>query len=186
MVFDRNKDGKVDSNDFFTGEDKKKLLVHVMQGNIEVTKPIKTAIYSQQVEWNRRIFPISHQDFITDHKGEKHLYVEANNLSTKRFGQSIDKCKDCGKKMSIDARNARDLLKRKTIEAIWGIDSTHIILLMVMGIALLAAIGFAMYVFNSNQALQGKINSAIATGDTTLLLDKKPTTITKPANEVVR
>jgi len=167
-------------SDYFTGSDGKKLLVHVMQGNIEVAKPIKTAIYSQQVEWKQRMYPISHNDFITDFKGEKHVYVEANNLATKRFGQTVDKCKDCGKKMSIDARNARDLLKRKTIEAIWGIDSTHIILLIILGIGLLMAMGATFYFVNQYNTLQSKVNSAIATGDTTLLLDKKPA----PANTV--
>lgn len=175
MVFDRNKDGKIDSNDFFTGESDKHLLVHIMQGNIEVTKPIKKKIYEQQFEWRQRIFPISHKDFIVDAKGLHHLYVDANTLSTKRFGESIDKCKKCNGKMSIDARNARDLLKRKTIEAIWGIDSTHIILLIVLGIAVLMAMGAVFYFVQQNTQLQGKINSAIATGDTTVLLDKKPT-----------
>jgi hypothetical protein len=175
MKLDRNQDGKIDANDFFTGEKNKQLLVHIMQDNIEVSKPVKTQIWKQQIEWNQRIFPISHKDFIIDAKGQHHIYVDANTLTTKRFGEYSEKYH------KIDAKNARDLLKRKTIEAIWGIDSTHIILLIILGIGMLIAVGGMVFMINQNNVLQGKINSAIATGDTTLLLDKKPA----PASTVV-
>jgi len=175
---DRNNDGRVERDDFYTGEANKALLIHVMQKNIEVSKPIKTEIWRQQVEWKQRIFPISHEeeDFIIDHKGQHHLYVDANKLRTKRFSKAIDTCQKCGGKMqdNIDARNARDLLKRKTIEAIWGIDSTHIILMIIMGIALLAIVGFAFYEYTEQQKLQTRINVAISTNDVSALVDKKP------------
>lgn len=170
---------------YFTGAKTKILFVHIMQDNIEVAKPIKTVVWKQDIEWRQRIFPISHDDFIIDNKGINHVYVEANKLRTKRFSKPVDLCKKCGGKMedNIDARNARDLLKRKTIEPIWGIDSTHIILMIVMAIVLLAVVGFAFYEYTETQKLQSKINSAIATGDTGLLLDKKPsqtsTTVTR-------
>ena len=164
--------------EYFTGNKSKQLLVHIMQDNVEVTKPIKSEIWRQQVEWKQRIFPISHEDFIIDSKGLHHLYVNANNVSSLRFGKSPDKCSKCSGKMSIDARNARDLLKRNTITAIWGIDSTHIILLMILGIALLGVVGFAFYEYTEQQKLQTKINSALATGDVSVLVDKKPTTTT--------
>lgn len=160
-------------NEYFTGEKNKQLLVHVMENNIEVGKPIKTQIWKQQVEWNQRIFPIDHNAFIIDSKGIHHQYVEANDLSVLRFNKDHeDKCKKCGGKMFIDARNARDLVKRKTIEAIWGIDSTHIILLMLLGIAVLGAIAGIFYVINLNTELQSKINSAIATHDLSPLTAK--------------
>jgi hypothetical protein len=175
--YNANGDGNGNGKSFFTGENKKQLLVHVMQDNIEVDRPIKTNIWTQQVEWKRRIFPISHEDFLIDSKGIHHVYVDCNKMTTKRFKKSVDKCVKCGGKVeqNIDARNARDLLKRKTIEAIWGIDSTHIILLMIMGIALLAIVGFAFYEYTEQQKLQTKINGAIASGDLGVLVDKKPT-----------
>jgi hypothetical protein len=188
-MFDRDGDGKITSNDFFTGEKNKQLLVHVMQDNIEVDKPIKTQVWKQQVEWKQRIFPISHEDFIIDSKGIHHVYVDANRLRTKRFAKAPDKCVKCGGKMEdkIDARNARDLLKRKTIEAIWGIDSTHIILLIILGIAMLAMVGFAFYEYTEGQKMQARINAAIATNDVTALIDKKPaTSSTKTGNTVTQ
>jgi hypothetical protein len=160
-------------NEHFTGEKNKRLLVHVMQNSVEVAKPIKTQIWKQEVTWNQRVFPIDHNSFILDSKGIHHQYVEANDLAVLRFNKDHeDKCRKCGGKMFIDARNARDLVKRKTIEAIWGIDSTHIILLMLLGIAVLGAVGAVMYVINLNTQLQAKINSAIATNDLSPLTAK--------------
>lgn len=173
MVFDRNSDGKLDKNDFYTGEDSKELLVHVVQDNIEVSKPIKTKIWKQQVEWKQRIFPIVPSRFVTDHKGLKHQYVNANDVSVLSFNKDHeDKCRKCGGKMFVDARNARDLVKRKTIEAIWGIDSTHIILLIILGMVALGSIGAVLYFANESTKLQQKINSAIATNNLSPLTAK--------------
>lgn len=172
-VLDRNKDGEVDKNDFFTGNNSKKLLVHVMQDNVEVSKPIKTQIWRQQVEWKQRIFPIVPARFIVDSKGQHHQYVNVNDVSVLSFNKDhADKCRKCGGKMFIDARNARDLVKRKTIEAIWGIDSTHIILLIIVGIMALMAMAFAFVMFNENTKLNQKIDSAISTGNLGLLTTK--------------
>lgn len=183
---------KTETNEFYTGEKSKVLYVHVMQDNVEVDKPIKTVIWKQEIEWRQRVFPISPQDFIVDNKGVNHQYVDANKMRAKRFSKSPDTCIKCGGRLSsdIDARNARDLLKRKTIEPIWGIDSTHIILMLVMGIIILGVMGFAFYQTMEVQKMQSKINTAVATGDTSLLVDKKPsspsTSTTKNGNTVTQ
>jgi len=164
---------EVSDNEYFTGNKSKQLFVHIVQNNVEVTKPIKAKIFSQQIEWNRRVYPIEPKSFLIDSKGVHHQYVEANDMAILRFNKDHeDRCKKCGGKMFVDARNARDLVKRKTIEAIWGIDSTHIILLMIMGIAILIVIGFAFYMFSDNQSLHAKIDSAIATNNIKALIDK--------------
>lgn len=142
--------GKTD-NEFFTGEKNKKLLVHIMQNGVEVTKPLRRKIYDQQVIWRKRVFPIDIKQALVDSKGLHHLYVSANDMATLSFRKDHeDNCRKCGGKMFIDAKNARDLVKRNTIQAIWGIDSTHMILLLVFAIAAMAMAGFAFYSYNQD------------------------------------
>lgn len=137
--------------DYYTGEKNRKLLVHIIENGVEVTKPIRKRIYDQQVIWRKRIFPIDIKQTIVDAKGVHHLYVSANDMAILNFKKDhADHCRKCNGKMFIDARNARDLLKRNTIQAIWGIDSTHMILLLVFAVAAMAAIGFAFYSFNQD------------------------------------
>lgn len=162
-----------DKNDFFTGNNSKKLFVHVMQDNVEVSKPIKTQIWKQQIEWKQRVFPIVPARFIVDAKGIHHQYVNVNDVSVLSFNKDhADKCRKCGGKMFIDARNARDLVKRKTIEAIWGIDSTHIVLLIILGVMTMVTTFSTIYFANQTTALQQQINSALASGDLSALTAK--------------
>jgi hypothetical protein len=138
-------------NEYFTGERNKKLLVHIIQNGVEVTRPLRKRIYDQQVFWRKRTYPIDIKKTIVDSKGIHHLYVSANDMAILSFNKDHeDNCRKCGGKMFIDARNARDLVKRNTIQAIWGIDSTHMILLMVFAIGAMAAVGFAFYSYNQD------------------------------------
>lgn len=142
---------KEKSEDYYTGEKNKKLFVHVIENGVEVTKPIRKRIYDQQVIWKKRVFPIDIKQTIVDAKGIHHLYVSANDMAILSFRKDhADHCRKCNGKMFIDARNARDLLKRNTIQAIWGIDSTHMILLLVFAVGMMASIGFAFYSFNQD------------------------------------
>lgn len=137
--------------DYYTGEKNKKLLVHVVENGVEVTKPIRKRIYDQQVIWKKRVFPIDIKQTIVDAKGIHHLYVSANDMAVLSFRKDhADHCRKCNGKMFIDARNARDLLKRNTIQAIWGIDSTHMILLLIFAVGMMASVGFAFYSFNQD------------------------------------
>lgn len=138
-------------NEYFTGEKNKKLLIHIVQNGIEVSKPVRKRIYDQQLIWKKRIFPIDIKRAIVDSKGQHHLFVNANDMSILSFSKDHeDNCRKCGGKMFIDAKNARDLVKRNTIQAIWGIDSTHMILLMVFAVGMMAAVGFAFYSYNQD------------------------------------
>jgi hypothetical protein len=81
-----------------------------------------------------------------------------NQLPLDIIGAPRNKCDKCGDKISYDARNVRDLLKRKTIDTFWGIDSSHILLLLVMGIIAIAAFGGVFYLLGQNQNLQTQLN----------------------------
>ena len=81
-----------------------------------------------------------------------------NQVPLDFIGAPRNQCDKCGDKISYDARNVRDLVKRKTIDTFWGIDSSHILLLMVMGIIAIGAFGGLFYLLGQNQSLQGQLN----------------------------
>lgn len=164
----------------YTGEKGKRLLVHFLQNEVEVTKPVKTQIWKQDIEWRRRKYPISPPDFIYDFQGVAHQYVNANNTSSLRFSLPKDlRCKKCGGDLRhpTDSRNIREMTKRGVIQAIWGIDSTHLVLMLVCMLGVVAAIGFAIYESNQKDQLQAKIDSAIATGNLKALVPTQPNSV---------
>lgn len=137
----------------------KRLVCHFMLNGTNEVGTKKAKIYDQEVTWNKRIWAIDPNAFITDIKGIAHYYVDVNESSgTLRFSKSyIDKCVECSNKIGIDAVNARDLLKRKTISSIWGIDSSHIILLMILGIGMLIMGVAVMYIYGEYQKVNAKL-----------------------------
>lgn len=129
---------------------------------------------------------------ITDHKGITHTFVHVNEtdgtfhfITPKRqnlfdytrtikvngtehtlseyIAKPIDMCAQCGDRITIDARNARDMLKRKTIDTFWGIDSSHILLLLIMGIVAIAGFGAVFYLLGQVQNLQAQLNKYLPT-----------------------
>lgn len=88
-----------------------------------------------------------------DIDGEKKKIPLSNYIA-----KPIDMCAECGDRITIDARNARDMLKRKTIDTFWGIDSSHILLLLIMGIIAIAGFGGIFYLLGQNQNLQTQLN----------------------------
>lgn len=129
---------------------------------------------------------------ITDHKGISHAYVHANEadgtfhfITPKRLNlfdytrtidigdtkhqlaefiaKPIDMCAQCGDRITIDARNVRDMLKRKTVDTFWGIDSSHILLLLIMGIIAIAGFGAVFYLLGQVQNLQAQLNKYLPT-----------------------
>lgn len=136
------------------------LVCHILHDKNKEVASVRTKIYKQDFTWNKRIWAIDHSAIITDKKGISHFYVDVNETTgVLRFDKSyIDKCKECGKQIGIDASNARDLLKRKTINAIWGIDNSYVMLLLLMGIVLVAMVGALFFVIGelnkTNNTLQ--------------------------------
>lgn len=125
---------------YYSGNKRKKMRVHVMLNNKEVGKA-KCKIYDKEITWKKRIYPIEQSRIITDLKGNAHLYVDANKmqcLSLEREPIPQDKL--------VDAKNARDLLKRKTIQAVWGVDSMPMIMLMILMLGMVIMAGAIMFI----------------------------------------
>lgn len=136
---------------YYTGEKSKTLFVHVMQDGVEVDKPVKAKIYEQSVTWNKRLYPIVPARFYFDHKGVAHQQVDANDVSVLTYHKDhTDRCKKCGGKMTVDARQARELGKRGVFHAIWGIDSTHMILLIIFALGMAGGIGGFFWAYNQD------------------------------------
>lgn len=155
------------------------LLIHILDEYKNEVGTAQAKTFSQEFSWKKRMFPIDPSAVgFTDKKGIKHLFTDANqsdgtirwlapdktNLRDEN-GQIIDKCTSCGGKISYDARNVRDLLKRKTIDTFWGLDSSHILLLLVMGIIAIGAFGGLFYLLGQNQNLQQQLNKYLPTAE---------------------
>lgn len=148
---------------FYTGNSSKLLYVHVMQDGIEVDKPIKTVIYAQSVEWNKRQYPIVPERFIYDNKGIAHQYVSTNDVSVLTWHKDHeDYCKKCGGKMYVDARESRALGRRGIFHAIWGLDNTHVMLLVVLMLGAMAMAGAFFWAYNQDTLHKTQLESAKA------------------------
>jgi hypothetical protein len=138
-------------SEYYTGQKTKNLIVHVMQDGIEVTKPIKKKIYEQKVSWDKRTWPIIPSKFTWDNKGVAHQYVSTNDVAVLSFNKDHeDKCKKCGGKMTIDARQARELGRRGIFHAIWALDSTHMVMMILIIIGAMAGAGFGVYFYGED------------------------------------
>jgi len=122
---------------------------------------VKVKLFAQEFQWKKRMWPIDKDATAwVDKKNNCHVFFDVNESDgTIRFLQPYkqniidDKCIECGGRISIDAKNTWDLLKRKTINALWGIDSSHIVLLIIMGIVCIGAIAGVMYLLGQNTKL---------------------------------
>lgn len=130
----------------------------------------KTKVYAQEFQWKKRMWPISKEAVAwKDRKGVSHMFFDVNESDgTIRFlppikfnYKGVDKCRQCGNRISIDARNTYDLLKRNTIKAIWGFDSSHITLLIIMGIMALGMLAGVFYLLGENRNLQGQVTKLL-------------------------
>ena len=70
-----------------------------------------------------------------------------------------DKCKKCGGKMTIDAMSNKQMNRKKIVTAIWGIDNTHIMLLLIMGIVTLILGVLVMYMYGDSQSAHAQITA---------------------------
>jgi hypothetical protein len=148
-------------NEFYTGNSSKNLIVHVMQNGVEVAKPIKSKIYEQKVVWNKRQYPVVPSRFYYDHKGVAHQQVDANDVAVLTYHKDHeDNCRKCGGKMTIDARQARMLGRNGVFHAIWGIDSSHMVLIIIFAIGAMAMAGFAFYSYNQDTLHKTQLESA--------------------------
>lgn len=142
-----------------------RLICHMMVNRNREVGVTKTKIHNQEFTWNKRLWPIDHTAIIIDKKGIAHLYLDVNeSTGTLRFNKSyIDKCVECGNKIGQDAVNTRDLLKRKTVTALWGVDNSHIMLLMILAIGMVIMAGVILYMYGENQKMTAKLASLVPT-----------------------
>lgn len=154
-----NKDDKGEV--VFSGSKNKHLFVHIMQLNKEVAV-IRKKIYDQDVTWKKRMWAIDSSKFITDKKGKSHQYVDVNKMAILTFQKSD---------IQMDAKNARDLLKRKTITAIWGVDSMPMMLIIVMAIACLMLVIVAFYLYSD---IRGKDAELTALRKPPIIINNPP------------
>jgi len=140
----------------------KYIYVHFMiNETTEYRKPIRVSGNSQDITKFKKTWPIGRKFFVKDSKGRHHIYLDINKCTTYSFLKqpSVNHCKKCGGSLTIDARNVRDLVKRKTISTFWGVDSMPIILMIVMGIIILGIFAFAFYLYSDNKAKDATINT---------------------------
>jgi len=150
-----------------------------MQDMINEVGLVKTKLYSQEIQWKKRMWPIA-SDAVAwkDKKGISHMFFDVNEsdgiirfLTPDKMNYTgIDKCAECGNRISIDAKNTYDLLKRKTINAIWGLDQSHIVLLMILGIVALIALAGIFYLIGENKNLQTQLNKYLPPPTAKLLI----------------
>ena len=159
----------------------RKVLVHLMLNeSTEYRKPFWIKGNSQDFTKHKKTFPVDKRFFVRDSKGVNHLYMDVNKCTSYSFLKQpkVDHCRKCGGQLTIDARNVRDLVKRKTITTFWGVDSMPLILMIVMGIIILGMFAFAFYLYSDNKAKDATIN--------TLKNPVPPTTVvTKPAQMII-
>lgn len=163
---------KKEDTDIYVGTKNKTLICHFMINNEKEVGVKKAKIFDQEVIYAKRLFEIKHNAIVTDIKGLAHLYFDMNEtngvLSFKK--PWIDKCVKCDSEIKgVDAKNARDLLKRRTISALWSLDNTHTLLLLIMAMVIMVLIGILFYFATQNQNLTGQL-AALApkpTKDTT-------------------
>jgi hypothetical protein len=149
------------NSEYYTGNKSKQLLVHVMQDGLEVDKPVKTKIYEQSVTWNKRQWPIIPSRFYYDYNGLAHMQVDVNDSAVLTFRKDHeDKCKKCGGKMTIDTTQTRTLGRKGIFNAIWGLDSTHLILMIVIIIGAMVMSSAFVYFFNQDTLHKSQLDSA--------------------------
>lgn len=146
------------------GNKRTRLICHIMENEHKEIAIRKAKTFDQEFTWKKRVFPIDYKAIWTDRKGISHLHVQVNEADgTFRFLYNIkdniidDKCSACGGKISIDAKNVRDLVKRKTINAIWGLDQSHILIIMIAMIACVILAGALFFVLGQLETTQNQL-----------------------------
>lgn len=162
---------EVPLKDYHRYSKKKTLICHIMSSPHSEITQIKKKLFHQELQWKDRMYPIAQDAIWFDRKGIGHIHLEVNESDgTMRFlfhektnlvdenNKSLDMCGKCGDRISIDARNVRDLLKRKTINTFWGLDNSYVLLLMILGIGLVASIGAVFYLIGDLQTTHELLN----------------------------
>lgn len=163
-----NGNGKITKDTtVYTGNTSKKLIVHICQqrGNelIEVDKPVTAKIWHQDIQWRGRQYPVIPSRFFYDYQGIAHQNVDVNDVSVLTWKKDHeDKCKACGGKMTVDAQESRKLGRRGIFNAIWALDNTHIMLMVVLLLGAMGMAGAFFYFFNQDTLHKTQLEGAKA------------------------
>ena len=149
----------------------KTLIIHVRSSLHNQVGQVKTKIYKQDFTWKQRLFPIMQDAIWYDLKGVGHALCDANmSDGTIRFYTPaqmnlidtsvrcdkcnrlapIDKCAKCGDTISYDASAVFNMHRRKTLTTFWGLDQSHIVLLLILGIIAIGGFAGIMYEIGQN------------------------------------
>jgi hypothetical protein len=150
----------------------------MQEDSIHEIAVVKTRVYNTEFVWNKRTWPIDPEAIPwVDKKGVNHFFVSVNESDgIIRFmkpmkhnllnGELCDKCgcpkplnqcEKCGGKISYDAQSVKSLVNKNTHQKYWGVDNSHIMIILVLGIVLLIMGVAIMYMYGETQKLNAQI-----------------------------
>jgi len=134
---------------------KKKLLVRFFVGTDCVgTRRVRYGETS--VTFRKRIYALNYETKYTNQKGQPEINHDFHNGA---LSMKLNAYRDPYINKA-DSSIIRDLYKKGTVKAIWGIDQMPFILMIILAGALMVALVFAFYIFGQQQAIQ-KENEAL-------------------------
>lgn len=146
-VKDIKQDTKLESRGLFGT--KKRLIVRFFKGDICVgTRRVRYG--ESQVTFKKRMFALNYETKYMNQKGLPEINHDFDNGA---LSMKLNAYRDPYINKA-DSSIIRDLYKKGTVKAIWGIDQLPFILLIILTGAVLVAMVFAFYVFGQLQATQ--------------------------------
>jgi len=130
---------------------KKRLIIRFFkEGRCVGTRRVKYG--ESQVTFRKRMYALNYQTMYYNQKGIPEINHDFDNGA---LSMKINAYKD-QYTSKADSEIIRDLYKKGTVKAIWGIDQLPFILLIILTGVILVAMVFAFYVFGQLQATQSE------------------------------
>ena len=120
-----------------------KLIGHILDERLKEIGIAKGNTFDRELKWKKRQWNIApalenkdNNTFIIDKKGITHCYVNVNEsdgtihfLTPKQLNlysgtNPIDKCGECGGRISVDSQEARIVNRKNIIKSFWGLDNS--------------------------------------------------------------
>lgn len=133
---------------------KKKLLVRFFKaGHCVGTKRVRFG--ATEVVFKKRMFTLNYSTMYYNQKGVPELNHDFDNSAlSMKVNDYRDKYID-----KSDSQIVRDLYKRGTVKAIWGVDTIPFLLMIILAGALIVGLVFAFYIFGQFQAQTKQIEA---------------------------
>lgn len=140
---------------------KNKLIGHILDEKLKELGIAKGNTFDKELKWKKRQWNVTDADkdvFIVDRKGITHCYVNVNMadgtihfLTPKQLNlyngtKPIDKCGECGGRISIDAEEHRIVNRKNIIKSFWGLDNSYMLLILLLGIVCVILVGALFFV----------------------------------------